>query len=157
MATDLLVKLYELEEDMALIQSLRDEGISIRRALPADAHNLFGFVRAHFSEGWVGECQSSIVHNGCFIAVKAKTIVGFACVEAMPDYFGPTGVSESERGKGIGKALLLRSLISLRERGYAYAVIGYVDDALNFYKKAVGAIEIPGSIPGHFGNLSSFE
>ena len=32
-------------------------------------------------------------------------------------------VPESERKKGIGKALLLKSLESMRELGYAYAII----------------------------------
>ena len=49
--------------------------------------------------------------------MKDKKVVGFACFEATrPNYFGPTGVLESMRGMGIGKALLLRSLLSLRER-----------------------------------------
>ena len=156
MAADMLVKLYEIEEDMALIDRLKSEGISIRRAIPANMHDIALFAREQFNEGWASECQVALAKDGCFIAVKDHKIIGFACVEAMRDFFGPTGVLESARGKGIGKALLLRSLVALRERGYAYAIIGYVGDAMRFYEKSVGAIAIPDSIPGHFGNLLSF-
>jgi predicted N-acetyltransferase YhbS len=40
--------------------------------------------------------------------------------------FGPTGVLESARGKGIGTALLIAALRGLKEMGYAYGVIGGV-------------------------------
>jgi predicted N-acetyltransferase YhbS len=56
-------------------------------------------------------------------------------------------VLESERGKGIGKELLVRSMIGLRELGYAYAIIGGAGPT-DFYEKTLGAIPIPGSTPG---------
>ena len=34
-------------------------------------------------------------------------------------------VLESERRKGIGKVLLLKSLESMQEMGYAFAIIGW--------------------------------
>ena len=48
---------------------------------------------------------------------------------------------------GIGRALLLRSLAAMRAEGYAYAVIGGVGPQ-EFYKKCVGAMLIPDSVPG---------
>ena len=36
----------------------------------------------------------------------------------------PMAVLESERKKGVGRALLLKSLESMQELGYAYAIIG---------------------------------
>jgi predicted N-acetyltransferase YhbS len=70
----------------------------------------------------------------------------------MRGFFGPTGVAESARGLGIGKALLMLSLEALRESGHAYAIIGGVGPR-EFYAKACGAIEIPGSDPGVYGDL----
>lgn len=71
--------------------------------------------------------------------------MGFACYESTAkNFFGPTGTLESERGKGIGKVLLIKSLESLRELGYVYAIIGGVGPA-EFYEKAVGAKIIDGS------------
>ncbi|MDA7868065.1 GNAT family N-acetyltransferase, partial [Akkermansiaceae bacterium] len=89
----------------------------------------------------------------CFIATKDKKILGFACYETTAKgYFGPTGVAESARGLGLGKALLLKALEAQREAGYAYAFIGGVGPR-EFYAKTVGAIEIPGSDPGIYVDI----
>ena len=37
------------------------------------------FVRAQFGEGWASECTAGILRNGCWVAVKEKQVVGFAC------------------------------------------------------------------------------
>ena len=59
------------------------------------------------------------------IAVEGQTLVGFACYDASArGFFGPTGVDEAARGRGIGEALLIRTLKAMREAGYGYAVIG---------------------------------
>ena len=67
-------------------------------------------------------------------------------------YFGPTGVRKDMRGKGIGKALLLRCLYSMYERGYNYAIIGWVGPA-EFYQKACGATMIPDSTPRSYRRM----
>jgi len=82
------------------------------------------------------------------LATRGADILGYACYEATaPNFFGPTRVLDSEQGKGIGKALLLKSLYGMRESGYVYAIIGGVGPA-EFYEKAVGAVLIPDSTPG---------
>ena len=74
--------------------------------------------------------------------------MGYACYNATAkDFFGPTRVLDGEQGKGIGAALLLRSLEALREEGYGYAIIGSVGP-VDFYKKVCGAIMIEDSTPG---------
>lgn len=82
--------------------------------------------------------------------------VGFATVDALGltfswletlarepgvGLFGPLGVAPGERGRGLGTILLRRALDSLRQRGYARALIPAVGDAalLQFYVDAVGA------------------
>ncbi len=156
---DMLVKLWEVKEDPSLEEALREEGILLKRAMTPDMSRILAFVRENFSEGWAGECTAALLTNGCWIAVKNKEVVGFACFDAtQKDFFGPTGVRPDMRGKGVGKALLIRSLISMRERGYAYAIIGWTGPQ-PFYKKVVGAIPIPESlvegakIPGSYLNL----
>jgi hypothetical protein len=63
--------------------------------------------------------------------------VGFACYDVTcRGYFGPTGVLESERGKGIGTHRLIRPLSGLRELGYAYAIIGAAGP-VDFYAKTL--------------------
>ncbi len=153
MGMDMLVKLYEVQEDRALEEKLREQGIAIKRAMTPDLTRITDFVRAEFGQGWADECTAGILVGGCWIAVKDKKVIGFACFDAtMKDYFGPTGVLESMRGKGIGKALLLRCMLSMREEGYAYAIIGSAGP-MDFYKKAVGAIPIEGSTPGAYANM----
>jgi len=66
--------------------------------------------------------------------------------------FGPIGVAPSHRGNGTGKALLLACLLDMKLKGYGYAVVGSVKDT-DFYRKTVGAVEIPDSTPGYYRNM----
>jgi predicted N-acetyltransferase YhbS len=59
---------------------------------------------------------------------------------------------ESERGNGVGKALLLACLHGLREMGYVYGIIGGAGP-VEFYAKAVGAKVIEDSVPGIYTDL----
>ena len=147
---DMLVRLYDLPESQGLYTKLMENGVVLRRPGAYELHLVKEFVRAHFSPKWVSEVQVAFSRQpvACFIATQGKEILGFSCYETTAKgYFGPTGVAESARGLGLGKALLFRALEAQREAGYAYAVIGGVGPK-EFYAKAVGAIEIPGSDPG---------
>lgn len=142
---DLLVRLYDLEKPPPA-----PEGVVIRRPLLHERGTVRQWVAEAFGAGWSEEFASSFrsFPVTSFIALQDDRIVGFACYEVTcRGFFGPTGVLESERGKGIGKALLLRSLLGLRDLGYAYAIIGGVGPT-DFYVKTLGAILIPGSTPG---------
>ncbi len=75
---------------------------------------------------------------------------GFECTRKA--FFGPTGVDEKERGRGIGKALLMASLVSLRDLGYVYGIIGAAGP-VQFYEEMVGATVIPDSEPGIYTDL----
>jgi predicted GNAT family acetyltransferase len=112
-------------------------------------------VGEHFSPKWVSEAKVAFSRQpvSAFMATREKEILGFACYDTTgKGYFGPTGVAEGERGSGLGKALLYKALEAMREEGYAYAIIGGVGPR-EFYEKACGAIEIPGSDPGIFADL----
>ena len=154
---DMLVKLYEVQDCPELIEKLKNEGVLIKKAMTPDLTKITSWVKENFGQGWADECTAAILTDGCWIAVKDKKVIGFACYDAtMKDFFGPTGVQEGMRGHGIGKALLIRCLISMKERGYAYAVIGSAGPK-DFYRKAVGAIGIEGSIPGAYRNMVGAE
>ena len=54
---------------------------------------------------------------------------------------------EERRKENIGQALLIRTLNAMKEYGYGYAIIGWVSDAEQFYRKTVGAEFIKGGNP----------
>ena len=158
MGSDMLVRLYHLPEDIVISSFLKDKEARILRVLSPDREKVIGFVRENFSDGWANETAAAFSNNpiSCYIAVKNKEIIGFACYDSTAkNYFGPTGVKESSRGKGIGTALLMACMRSMRENGYGYAIIGWVEEAKPFYEKAVGAIEIPDSLPGVYSRMIS--
>lgn len=143
---DMLVKLYNIPNSYAIEEKLSEEGIKIKKALAPDRSRIIDFSRTCAKEDYSDEVNAAFSNNPvtCYIATKEKKIIGFACYEATAkDFFGPMAVLENERKKGIGKALLLRSLASMQELGYAYAIIGWpARFAVDFYKKCAGAIMI---------------
>lgn len=144
---DLLVKLYEVRPDADLDRQLAEKRIAIRRALAPELATIKAWIASRFSPGWVSEAQVAFSRdsNACLIAVQDGKLLGFACYDAIAlGFFGPTGVDEAARGLGIGKALLVRTLLAMRERGYGYAAIGWAGP-VDFYARAVGAIPIPDS------------
>ncbi|WP_193214815.1 GNAT family N-acetyltransferase [Luteolibacter marinus] len=152
---DMLVRLYDLPESGDLYKKVEGQGITLRRARAFEKHTVAEFARTHFSAKWVSEVEVALSRQpvACFIATRDKRILGFACYDTTArGFFGPTGVAEEARGTGIGKALLFRSLEALRELGHAYAFIGGVGPR-EFYEKACGAIEVPGSDPGIYGDI----
>ena len=156
---DMLVKLYELPPARPVVEELSAKGITIRRALPPEKHKVTKWVLETFNARWASECDVAMagLPPGCFIAVRedtgAREIIGFACYDATcKGFFGPTGVLERERGKGVGKALLLVTLHAMWEQGYGYAIIGGVGPAA-FYAKIAGATLIEGSSPGIYKGM----
>ena len=148
--SDMLVKLYELPDETALLTQLNDEGIQLRRAMAPDKFRVVDWVNTHSGVSAAGECDVCFSNRpvSCFIATMDAEIIGYACYDATcKNFFGPTRVLDEHRGKGIGKVLLFRSLRAMRDEGYAYAIIGSVGPA-EFYAKCVGAVLIEGSKPG---------
>jgi len=75
-------------------------------------------------------------------------LLGVACHDATcRNFFGPALVAPEQRGRGIGRALLLAALHAMRADGYGYAIIGWASSA-EFYRRTVGAVPIEGSTPG---------
>jgi|SRR6185503_18502815 len=147
---DLLVNLLKLPP----IEPL-DAKIRIRRAQPFELSIVRQFIQQNFSATWADEASVGFANKpvSVFIAIMDNKLVGFAAYECTRrGFFGPTGVIESARGLGIGKALVVSGLIGLRELGYVYAIVGAAGP-VRFYQKAVGAIVIPDSEPGIYIGL----
>jgi predicted N-acetyltransferase YhbS len=151
---DMLVNLLKLAAIEPVLADMKEAGVIVRRAQPHEITTVREFVLMNFEAGWADEISVGYSHKpvSVFIAIRDKRVVGFAAYECTRrSFFGPTGVAASERGQGIGYALLLACLWGLREMGYAYGIIGGVGPA-QFYERAVGATLIPDSTPGIYAD-----
>lgn len=146
---DMIVNLNNLPEN-TWDKEFQDNKIKIKRAFPGDKAKILAFVKDNFSESWIYEAEHAILSDvpKCFIATVDGKVIGFACFDSSAKgFFGPIGVDPSMRGKKIGEALLIRTLNAMKEYGYWYAIIGWVSDAENFYRKTVGAEFIQNGTP----------
>lgn len=144
---DLLVKLYETDDDWSFVESQKQLGVTIRKPIGAEKHVLVEWVRENFNVPWASETDVAFsnVPLSCFVAVEKNQFVGFACYDATAlGFFGPIGVLEHRRGKGTGKGLLKACILDMKLKGYGYAIIG-MTDLVEFYRKCVGAEPIPDS------------
>lgn len=124
------------------------DSLGIKKAIPADEKQLVSFVEQHFSKEWAETIRDAFDHNepNVYIAVDdSKAIIGFAAFDVYKrkkGYFGPMGVIQSNRAKGIGYRLLHHCLRDMKGLGYAYAIIGGAGP-IEFYEKACQAVVIP--------------
>lgn len=153
---DMLVRLIGLPDvSPEEARLMKKENVVFRRAIAPEKHLVSNWVLEHFGGYWQSEVEVAFSRQpvACWLAQRENEILGFACYESTAkNFFGPTGTLESERGKGIGKILLVKSLESMREIGYAYAIIGGVGPA-EFYEKTVNAKTIEGSEISVYENL----
>jgi GNAT superfamily N-acetyltransferase len=155
---DLLVRLYDLPPLAPAVETLATAGVIVRRAAAAERTPVVDWMRTHGSAGWADECAAAFARQpiACFVAVDVNDAgsgarpLGVACHDAaFRNFFGPELVLPQERGRGIGRALLLAALHAMRADGYGYAIIGWASST-DFYRRTVGAVEIEGSTPGNY-------
>ena len=157
---DMLVNLLKLTSLEPLLGELRREGgVIVRRAQVWEMTSVRRFVEQHFDAGWADEISVGYANKPVtvYLALRDGRIVGFAAYECTRrGFFGPMGVAANERGRGLGRALLLACLWGLNELGYAYGIIGGAGPTA-FYERSVGAITIPDSMPGIYADPLSRE
>ena len=152
---DMLVRLYDLDQYDDGMEKIKAQGIVIKSVMAPNLTEVREWIKTHFSLGWADEASNAIlsIPSRCFVAVQESQILGFACYDATARaFFGPTGVDENQRGKGIGKALLMHTLKAMYGEGYIYAIIGGVGPD-KFYAACCGATMIEGSSPGWYRNI----
>ena len=150
--TDMLIKLYEIEDDWQFLAKQHALGITIRKPIGPEKHSVISWVSDHFGAAWGSETDVALSNKPgtCFVAVADRNIIGFACYDATAlGFFGPLGVEKSHRKNGTGTALMTACLLDMKLQGYGYAIVGAIQDA-NYYKNAVSALEIPDSSPGFY-------
>lgn len=148
---DLLVKLYDLKPP----RRPPPEGVDVRRAFVAEKRLIADWVAKRFGERWASECEVAFAREPvtCFVAVSDFEVLGFATYDTTArGFFGPTGVAEEARHKGIGRALLVATIQDMARHGYVYGIIG-ATTSIEFYRNEVGAIEIPDSTPGYYQGM----
>ena len=149
--TDMLVKLYDLPD---CDHQLPGKTV-IRRALVPERGVVASWVRRKFGAGWAAECEGAFgrLPVSCYIAQQAGELAGFCVYDATArGMLGPIGVAPPYQRRGLGRALLLAALEAMHAAGYAYAVVGWVQSEA-FFRRAVGAMPIPGSDPGYYAGL----
>jgi len=149
---DMLVKLYNLDDDWRFMAEQKNRGIVIRKPIGPEKHLIIAWVSETFGPAWAAETDAALGNRPwtCFVAIKEEAFIGFACYDATTlGFFGPIGVDPANRGNGTGTALLRACLLDMKLKGYGYAVVGAVKDT-DFFNKTVGAVEIGGSTPGFY-------
>src|SRR6266566_7167034 len=146
---DLLVNLLKLPPLAPAVEKL-GKGVLVRRANAFEQTAIREFVEKNFSIGWGDEISVAYARRpvSLFVATKSSKLLGFAAYECTRrGFLGPMGVVKSAQAKGLGTALLLSAMWGMYEMGYVYGIIGGVGP-VEFYRKAVGAVEIEGSGTG---------
>ena len=127
-------------------------GVTLRRVDGPD-DRLAAWIDATFAPSW---WSSEARAGSAWIAERAGAIAGFAAFGARglrfpwlrayrdrPEIglFGPYGLAEHERGRGLGEPLLAAALCALRASGYRAALIPAVAGArlIDTYVRRTGA------------------
>ncbi|NVM46040.1 MAG: GNAT family N-acetyltransferase [Candidatus Lokiarchaeota archaeon] len=125
------------------------DGYIYERVQPKDFKKTFEFVKRHFPNNtWAEEVNFSfkLQPPSTFIAKDENNeIVGWAThSQFFPGSFGPTGVNELLREKGIGTELFLWCLWDIKQKGLDRCEIMWVEgNTVKFYSKTFGAYISP--------------
>lgn len=81
---DMLVRLYDLPCSDSLLANLKEQGISIQRAMAPDKMRVLSWIGEHSSPAAQGEADVCFARHpiSLFLAVKEKQILGYACYHA---------------------------------------------------------------------------
>ena len=143
---DLLLKLYEINDDPKIMERIAEHGVKIKRVMPMNTSKVYDFIRDNFAATWADECMPSIMNGDCYVAVKDRELLGFFAIDTPAKGFtGPVGVLPSARRMGISRALGLVGIKAMRNKGYKYAVSGRVHPWFVAVERSlVGLMPIPG-------------
>ena len=139
---DMIVRLFALPPTPSTPEDVR-----LRRPVAYERRQVVRWVEQRFGELWAGEAATALstVPARMVVAVRGRELLGFACHDVTArGFIGPIGVDAASRGRGLGRALTHAALEGLRQRGFAYAIIGDVGP-VDFYARHFGAEPIPES------------
>ena len=117
---------FRVPEDVRRVEEARvAEGYAFLPLAPERLTAVVDFAHREFSPDWGRSVREAALHGTAWeqtlVALDpAGRVVGFAMHGAYggsPERFGPFGVDARERGKGLGKVLLYKSLEAMAARG----------------------------------------
>ena len=128
-------------ETIDVARNLDREGINVRPVELTDILPLLDFLDRQFPH-WRGDA-TGVLHDlvdgdarpvTMHLALEGETIVGYA--QSRAERFGPFGVNQAYRGRGIGALLLTQTLLAMRTRGYHCAWFMWTSDrAAKLYRQ----------------------
>lgn len=117
---------FVLETDeIEKINILEKEGYCFRQYKQSDTLDLINFADKEFGGGWAQNVMTVIKQgdpsNSIVIAINNDEIVGFCLrgIDGKESRFGPIGIAESQRGKGLG-GILLQLMLELMKKNKTY-------------------------------------
>ncbi|WP_052504379.1 GNAT family N-acetyltransferase [Rossellomorea aquimaris] len=126
-----------------------DPAVQISPVQAEDENELLMWVEGHFGKPWSKTLLQAFQSSGDSIPIiKAKEkgeLIGFAAFDVYKNkkgIYGPMGVLQATRHKGVGKGLLYHALQGMQEKGYMYAVLKEAGP-IEFYEKMCNAKLIP--------------
>ena len=123
-------------------EELATRGIVVRRASFTDQARIISWIRSGYERAWAIETEFAFKKDipSVVIAEERATgeILGFATFDGVArGRFGPTGVGEANRKRGIGAVLLFEAFRSMKDEGIPRAVVHWTD-LLFFYSQVPG-------------------
>ncbi|MEM0272688.1 MAG: GNAT family N-acetyltransferase [Thermoprotei archaeon] len=131
-----------------LEDKLKAEGYDVHEMRARDIVPLLNFLKNNFAADWyrhfIELCQRGVPRDQVVVATFGEEVVGYAQFWGNEGYewvyagehFGPFGVKESLRGKGIGTVILSRCLTNMKKKGIHRAFFLWTDErAARLYEK----------------------
>jgi mycothiol synthase len=121
----------------------REDGITIQPITSADLPDVMPFITKHFGWDWYRHTQEYLLdyfggspRRICFLVARQRgEVVGYC--QQRDERFGPFGVREDCRSKGIGRLLLFRCLAMMSAQHVFYAYFLWTgEDAARLYSQA---------------------
>jgi len=115
-------EILELEQKLE-----REDHIVVRPVQAADLPAIMPFIAQHFGWDWFRFAQEYLLELfgpgsdeiGFLVATQGERIVGYC--QQRRERFGPFGVVEEMRNRGIGRLLLFRCLTMMLSQGFQCA------------------------------------
>ncbi|MBI4509804.1 MAG: GNAT family N-acetyltransferase [Deltaproteobacteria bacterium] len=134
--------LVTIESARAATKQARERGYEIRRILDDERVMLTRWISEHFSPAWAFEVRRAAQRTPAAVHVARwhGEFVAFAAHDGNNSgrgSFGPAGTLDSQRGAGLGRALLLRCLVDVARAGLVECSIAWIGPRA-FYERTVG-------------------